>query len=60
MCVRSMIHAGMHISMLKSTVCICMYNCIRIFICKYMSVCENVSEFVSQATLRLGVDAVQQ
>jgi len=25
-----------------------------------MSVCENVSEFVSQATLRLGVDAVQQ
>ena len=25
-----------------------------------MSVCENVNEFVSQATLRLGMDAVQQ
>jgi len=47
MCVRSMMHAGMHISMLKSTVCIYVYNCIRIFIWKYISVCENVSEFVS-------------
>jgi len=27
MCVRTMMHAGMHISMLKSTVCIYMYNC---------------------------------
>jgi len=43
MCVRSMMHAGMHISILKSTVLIYMYNCIRIFTCKYISVCENVS-----------------
>jgi len=31
-------------SMLKSTVCIYMYNFIRKCICKYISVCENVSE----------------
>ena len=31
--------------MLKSTVCIYMYNCIRkCILCKYISVCENVSE----------------
>jgi len=43
----STMHAGMHISMLTSTLCIYVYDCIRIFICKYISVCENVSELVS-------------
>ena len=47
MCVRNMMHVGMYISMLKSTVCIYMYNCLRMFLYKYISVCENVSEFVS-------------
>ena len=42
-----MMHSGTHISMLKSTVCIYLYNCVRIFIWKYISVCEDVSEFVS-------------
>ena len=47
MCVRSMMHVGMHISMFKTTVCTYMYICICVHICIYMCACVCVSEFVS-------------
>ena len=39
MCVRGMMHVGMHIRMLKSTVYIYLYVCICIYVCIYICVC---------------------